>query len=64
MSVAIFGMGKLDWTRGNLKGSLNWNTRPWDLILLRLGANAEIHSGNTKLQGVMGMAWVKVMLRI
>lgn len=46
--------GQADWTKGNLKGSLNWKTRPWDLILLRLGANVEIHSGNTKLQGVVG----------
>ena len=51
--------GQADWTRGNLKGSLNWNTRPWDLILLRLGANVEIHSGNTKLQGVMGYGFGK-----
>ncbi|MGE8684401.1 MAG: type II secretion system protein N [Acinetobacter sp.] len=53
--------GQADWTQGKLKGSLSWKTRPWDLILLRLGANVEIHSGNTKMQGVLGYGFGKTM---
>lgn len=46
--------GQADWHKGNLRGSISWKTRPWDLILLRLGANVEIHSGQTQLNGVVG----------
>lgn len=46
--------GQADWQKGNLKGSLNWKTRPLDLFLLRLGAQIEVHSGNTQLEGKVG----------
>lgn len=46
--------GQADWQKGNLKGSLNWKTRPLDLFLLRLGAQIEVHSGNTQLDGKVG----------
>lgn len=45
--------GQADWRRGNLSGSIHWKTRPLDLVLLRLGADVEVHSGNTKLSGVV-----------
>ncbi len=44
--------GQADWHQGNLRGSIAWRTRPFDLILLRAGANVEIHSGQTQLKGV------------
>ncbi|WP_173912239.1 type II secretion system protein N [Acinetobacter sp. Marseille-Q1618] len=44
--------GQADWHKGNLRGSITWRTRPLDLILLRAGANIEIHSGQTQLKGV------------
>lgn len=45
--------GQADWRQGNLRGSVTWRTRPFDLILLRAGANVEIHSGQTQLAGVV-----------
>ena len=45
--------GQADWHKGNLRGSLSWKTRPLDLILLRVGANIEIHSGQTQLKGLV-----------
>ena len=45
--------GQADWHKGNLRGSVTWRTRPWDLILLRAGANVEIHSGQTQIKGVV-----------
>ncbi len=46
--------GQADWSQGQLRGSLSWKTRPLDLLLLRIGADVEIHSGNTKLEGIVG----------
>ncbi len=45
--------GQADWQRGQLKGTLAWKTSPLDLILLRAGADVEVHSGNTQLQGTV-----------
>lgn len=45
--------GQADWQKGNLSGSISWQTRPLDLILLRAGADLEIHSGQTQLNGVV-----------
>ncbi|OTG81117.1 type II secretion system protein N [Acinetobacter sp. ANC 4648] len=44
--------GQADWRKGNLRGSVAWKTRPLDLILFRLGANLDIHSGETQLHGI------------
>ena len=46
--------GQADWQKGNLRGTVLWKTRPLDLILLRLGADIELHSGETQMQGVVG----------
>lgn len=46
--------GQADWQKGNLHGSVSWKTRPMDLILLRLGADVDIRSGQTQLKGVLG----------
>ena len=46
--------GQADWQRGQLRGSVHWQTRPLDLLRFRLGANLAIHSGNTQLKGVLG----------
>ena len=37
-----------------MRGSVHWKTRPLDLLLFRLGANLDLHSGNTQLNGVLG----------
>lgn len=56
--------GQADWRQGNLRGSLRWTTRPLDLLLLRAGAQLEIHSGHTHLEGVIGYGFgQKIMLR-
>ncbi|WP_347453259.1 type II secretion system protein N [Acinetobacter thermotolerans] len=54
--------GNVDWNKGQLKGSLNWQIRPLDLLLLRVGANVEIHSGNTKLSGIMAYGLTKTLI--
>lgn len=53
--------GQADWQKGNLTGSVLWKTRPLDLILLRLGADIELHSGQTQMQGIMGYGWGKTI---
>ena len=53
--------GSADWKKGNLRGSLNWQVRPLDLLLLRLGANIDLHSGNTQFSGVMGYGLNKTL---
>lgn len=54
--------GEADWQSGNLRGSVAWKTRPLDLILLRLGANLEIYSGQTQLNTVLGYGFGKKIL--
>ena len=46
--------GQADWQKGNVRGSVTWKTRPFDLILLRLAADVEIRSGQSQLQGMLG----------
>lgn len=53
--------GSADWKNGNLRGSLNWQIRPLDLLLLRLGAQVDVHSGNTQLSGILGYGFGKTM---
>lgn len=45
--------GQADWQKGALRGSVEWNTRPLDLILLRLAANVKVQSGQTELDGIV-----------
>lgn len=54
--------GQADWQKGNLTGSLSWKTRPLDIFLLRLGANIEVHSGNTQLDAVVGYGFGKKIM--
>lgn len=54
--------GSADWKKGNLRGSLNWKVRPLDLLLLRVGADVELHSGNTQLSGIMGYGLNKALI--
>lgn len=44
--------GQADWQKGHLRGSVEWKTRPLDLILFRLGAHLKIHTGQTQLDGI------------
>ena len=54
--------GQADWNKGQLKGSISWKTRPLDLLLLRAGADVEIHSGNTQLEGIIGYGLGKTIV--
>lgn len=53
--------GSADWKKGNLRGSLNWQLRPLDFLLLRLGAHVDVHSGNTKISGVAAYSLAKTL---
>lgn len=46
--------GQADWQVNQLKGTVNWTTRPWEMIRLRAAANITIHSGQTQVNGVFG----------
>lgn len=54
--------GQADWHKGQLRGTVAWKTRPLDLALLRLGADIDVHSGNTQLQGVMAYGFGKKVI--
>ncbi len=54
--------GQADWHKDNLRGSVAWRTRPLDLILLRAGANVDIHSGQTQLQGIVAYSLGKKII--
>ena len=54
--------GQADWQRGQLRGTVHWKTRPLDLLLLRVGANLDIHSGNTQFNGVFGYGFGKKIM--
>ena len=54
--------GSADWKKGNLRGSLNWKVRPLDLLLLRVGAHVDLHSGNTQLSGIMAYGLNKSLI--
>lgn len=53
--------GSADWKKGNLNGSLNWQLRPLDFLLLRTGANIDVHSGNTKISGIVSYGLGKTL---
>ncbi len=53
--------GSADWQKGNLRGSLNWQLRPLELLLLRLAADVDVHSGNTKLSGTASYSMNKTI---
>jgi general secretion pathway protein N len=46
--------GQADWKQGQLRGSLSWQSRPLDLLRLRLAANVKVDSGNSKLNAKLG----------
>ena len=54
--------GQADWQKGKLNGSIIWRTRPLDFILLRAGAQLEIHSGQTQLDGVVAYGLGKKLI--
>ena len=51
--------GQADWQQGQLRGTVHWKTRPLDLFLLRLGADLDVHSGNTQLNGIVSYGFAK-----
>ena len=55
--------GQADWHKGQLRGSLSWNTRPLDLVLLRVAADVEVHSGQTKLDAIVAYRFGSVLVQ-
>lgn len=53
--------GQADWQKGNLRGSVEWKTRPLDLILMRVGADLKVHSGQTQIDGVFAYGLGKTL---
>lgn len=39
--------------QGRLTGSLDWQWQPWQLVLGKIGASVQVHSGTTDLSGQM-----------
>jgi general secretion pathway protein N len=54
--------GQADWKKGQLRGSVSWSTRPLDLLLFRLGANIELRSGNSQLDGVVAYRFGEIII--
>ncbi len=46
--------GQADWNVGQVQGTVNWSTRPWELLRLRAASHVTIHSGETQIKGVVG----------
>jgi general secretion pathway protein N len=43
--------GQADWQYQQLQGVVDWKIRPWELLLLRVGADVEMMVGESQLQG-------------
>jgi general secretion pathway protein N len=43
--------GQADWRAKGLEGVVSWRLRPWEFLLLRVGADISIQTGDTQLQG-------------
>lgn len=49
--------GQADWHVDELQGVMSWKLRPWSLLLLRLGADVELRTGETRLNGNMAVGF-------
>lgn len=49
--------GQADWHVQNVQGVMSWQLRPWTLLLLQLGADVEVRTGNTRLNGQVGVGF-------
>lgn len=54
--------GQADWRKDQLHGSVHWTIRPLDIFLLRLGAQVEIHSADTQLDGIIAYGFGKKLI--
>jgi general secretion pathway protein N len=43
--------GQADWRAKGVEGVLTWRLRPWEFLLLRVGADIDIQTGDTQLTG-------------
>jgi general secretion pathway protein N len=43
--------GQADWRLQGVEGVLSWRLRPWEFLLLRVGADIELQTGDTRLNG-------------
>lgn len=54
--------GQADWHKSGLDGTVVWKARPLDLVLLRLGADVEIQSGQTQLKSTISYGFGKKII--
>lgn len=45
--------GQADWSYQQLNGTVQWTTRPWEVLRLRMASHLVIRSGQTQLEGVV-----------
>lgn len=55
--------GQADWQKGKLTGTVSWHYRPLDLLLLKISADTQVYSGQTKFKGVLSYRFGNVMLQ-
>jgi general secretion pathway protein N len=48
--------GQADWHVEQVQGVVSWKLRPWSLLLLRVGADVELRTGDTRLDGKVAMS--------
>ncbi|XID74793.1 type II secretion system protein N [Alkanindiges sp. WGS2144] len=49
--------GQADWHVEQVQGVMSWKLRPWSLLLLRLGADVELLTGETRLNGKVAVGF-------
>lgn len=49
--------GQADWHVQQTQGVMSWKLRPWTILLLRVGADVEVRTGDTRLNGQVGIGF-------
>lgn len=54
--------GQADWHVQNVQGVMSWRLRPWSILLLRLGADVDVQTGNTRLNSRVAVGYHQLRL--
>lgn len=54
--------GQADWHIQNVQGVMSWRLKPWSILLLRLGADVDIQTGNTRLNSQLAVGYHQLRL--
>jgi general secretion pathway protein N len=49
--------GQADWHVQDVQGVMSWRLRPWSILLLRVGADVDIQTGNTRLNSRVAVGY-------